>query len=82
MKQLSQQSCRASILVFIGEQNQAIVPLLQHVPGLFQRMGMVEFRRQSFSVAAQDILDEEKVFLLVPYEQNAQQGRARRKFCR
>jgi hypothetical protein len=52
------------------KQDQPIVSALQHRLSLFERTGVIEFRRQSAPIPFKDLPDQEKIFFPVPYQQD------------
>jgi hypothetical protein len=46
--------------------------VLQHALGIVQGVGMIEFGGERAAITLQDVADEEEIFFLITYQQNAQ----------
>jgi len=70
LKTISEKLCGGIVSRFMLEENQVVLALLQQRFSLFRGTRVIKFCRQNIPVPFEDLADEKKILLLVPYQQN------------
>jgi hypothetical protein len=75
MQKFAEQLHGLGISGFAFEEHEAVRIVLQHALGIVQGVGMIEFGGERAAITLQDVANQEEIFFLITYQQNAQGSR-------